>query len=93
MGFGGFAEPPKESVAYRRGYLCGMIRGDGSLRRYDTASRRCRATSFRLALADGEALARTRHYLVTFAVLTTEFDFSAGTWSRRPMRAIRSRFA
>jgi DNA repair photolyase len=29
MGFGGFAEPPKENADYRRGYLCGMIRGDG----------------------------------------------------------------
>jgi DNA repair photolyase len=31
MGVGGFAEPPKETDAYRRGYLCGMIRGDGSI--------------------------------------------------------------
>ena len=31
MGVGGFAEPPKETAAYRRGYLCGMIRGDGSV--------------------------------------------------------------
>ena len=29
MGFGGFAEPPKDSTQYRRGYLCAMIRGDG----------------------------------------------------------------
>ena len=34
MGFGGFAEPPKDSVAYRRGYLCGMIRGDANLGSY-----------------------------------------------------------
>ena len=27
-GVGGFAEPPKESADYRRGYLCAMIRGD-----------------------------------------------------------------
>ncbi len=33
---------------------------------------------FRLALADDEALTRTRDYLGTFAVLTREFDFSAG---------------
>jgi DNA repair photolyase len=31
MGTGGFAEPPKESSAYRRGYLCGMIRADANL--------------------------------------------------------------
>jgi DNA repair photolyase len=31
MGTGGFAEPPKDTAAYQRGYLCGMIRGDGSI--------------------------------------------------------------
>jgi DNA repair photolyase len=36
MGVGSFAEPPKESEDYRRGYLCGMIRGDGSLAPADT---------------------------------------------------------
>ena len=34
MGVGGFAEPPKETAAYRRGYLCGMIRGDGHIGHY-----------------------------------------------------------
>src|SRR6266568_4409048 len=28
IGTGGFAEPRKDSPEYRRGYLCGMIRGD-----------------------------------------------------------------
>jgi DNA repair photolyase len=87
MGFGGFAEPPKESVAYRRGYLCGMIRGDGTLGKYFSAKGDM-IHRFRLALTDTEALARTRQYLGTFAVLTTEFDFSAGRWSQQPMRAI-----
>jgi DNA repair photolyase len=87
MGFGGFADPPKESIAYRRGYLCGIIRGDGTLGRYNTASGSV-SHYFRLALTDHEALARTRDYLASFAVLTSEFDFSAGNWSRRPMRAI-----
>ena len=31
MGMGGFAEGPKDCVDYRRGYLCGMIRGDGHI--------------------------------------------------------------
>ena len=34
MGMGGFAEPPKNTVDYRRGYLCGMVRGDGHLHSY-----------------------------------------------------------
>jgi DNA repair photolyase len=89
MGFGGFAEPPKESVAYRRGYLCGMIRGDATLHRYNTPAGGV-SHQFRLALTDSEALARTRQYLGIFAVFTTEFDFSAGRWSRQPMRAIRT---
>ena len=88
MGFGGFAEPPKESVAYRRGYLCGMIRGDGTRGRYTDRRSGRLSHYFRLGLADDEALIRTRQYLGTFAILTTEFDFSAGRWSRQPMRAI-----
>jgi len=64
MGFGGFAEPPKDTTQYRRGYLCGIIRGDAHLatRRYPTGD----IHSFRLALADAEALGRARHYLGTF---------------------------
>ena len=87
MGFGGFAEPPKESVPYRRGYLCGIIRGDGTLGKYGAASGSV-AHRFRLTLIDHEALARARDYLAIFGVLTSEFDYSAGHWSRRPMRAI-----
>jgi DNA repair photolyase len=90
MGFGGFADPPKESIAYRRGYLCGMIRGDANYGRYVHAPTGRVSHRFRLALADDEALARTRNYLLTFAVVTREFDFSAGTPTRRPIRAIRS---
>jgi DNA repair photolyase len=90
MGFGGFADPPKESIAYRRGYLCGMIRGDANYGRYVYARTGQIAHRFRLALADDQALARTRNYLISFAVLTREFDFSAGTSTRRPIRAISS---
>ena len=38
-GTGAFAEPPLGTREYKRGYLCGMIRGDGHL-----GSRRLRAT-------------------------------------------------
>jgi len=88
MGFGGFAEPPKDSVAYRRGYLCGMIRGDANLGSYSYP--RGVVHRFRLALTDAEALTRTRHFLGTFGVLTDEFDFSPSMVSRLPMRAIRT---
>src|SRR5207245_5391041 len=34
MGTGRFAEGPKDTPEYRRGYLCGMIRGDGHIGSY-----------------------------------------------------------
>ncbi|HEX3750521.1 MAG TPA: intein-containing Rv2578c family radical SAM protein, partial [Streptosporangiaceae bacterium] len=77
MGVGGFAEPPKNTVDYRRGYLCGMIRGDGHLGRY-----------FRLALVDEEGLAQTRYCLGTFGILTTERTFAEAQGRRKAVRAI-----
>jgi hypothetical protein len=63
MGTGAFAEPPSDTPDYRRGYLCGLIRGDGHLGSYSYV-RPGRAASdvhrFRLALADLEALRRAR---------------------------------
>ena len=32
LGTGRFADPPEQSADYRRGYLCGLIRGDGHLK-------------------------------------------------------------
>jgi LAGLIDADG-like domain len=90
MGFGGFAEPPKGSAEYRRGYLCGMIRGDAHYGRYAWPRNGRVSHSFRLALTDGEALQRSREYLAAFGVPTKEFAFSPETPARRPMRAIRS---
>src|SRR6516164_3861979 len=55
MGVGAFAEPPKDSADYRRGYLCGMIRGDGYLRDCEYERRGQGLTHiywFRLALTD-----------------------------------------
>ena len=40
MGTGGFAPGPKGGADYRRGYLCGMIRGDGNLGSYSVRSTR-----------------------------------------------------
>jgi DNA repair photolyase len=89
MGFGGgSADLPKDSVEYRRGYLCGMIRGDANLGSYSYP--RGVVHRFRLALTDTEALTRTRQFLGTFGVLTDEFDFSPSMVSRLPMRAIRT---
>ncbi len=92
MGVGRFAEPPKHDADYRRGYLCGMIRGDGSI----TEGRYRRANGamfnlhqFRLAMTDQEALDRTQSYLARMAIHCTDFVFSEATPTRRPLRAIR----
>jgi DNA repair photolyase len=93
MGVGAFAEPPKDSPDYRRGYLCGMIRGDGNLR--DDAYERVggwdgHTFSFRLALVDQEPLERTRDYFARIGIRTAEFTFSEATAARRRVMAIRS---
>jgi DNA repair photolyase len=94
MGVGGFAEPPKETAAYRQGYLCGMIRGDGSIGHYSYPERRPGGGDsvhfFRLALADPEGLAKTSDYLAQAGIGCIEFTFSHETDRRRPMAAIRT---
>ncbi len=92
MGTGGFAEGPLESDDYRRGYLSGLIRGDGHLKsyHYDRPGRFDHLHVFRLALCDPEALLRAQDYLLDFDVATQEFQFASATASRRPMHAIRT---
>ena len=91
MGFGGLPEPPKESADYRRGYLCGVVRGDGRLRsgRYQNRlGQTYTANQFRLALTDTEALDRTRGYLGRVGIGVTEFAFAPASETRRAMTAI-----
>jgi DNA repair photolyase len=93
LGVGRFAEPPKESADYRRGYLCGMIRGDATIRvgSYPDRTRGWRdVNSFRLALVDSEALDRTSRYLAQAGIGTTEFVFAEASETRRRMLAIRT---
>jgi DNA repair photolyase len=93
IGTGAFADQPAHDEDYRRGYLCGMVRGDGPLGSYSYArpGRNVRDVHlFRLALADGEALARARAFLERAAVATDERVFSAATAARREMNAIYS---
>ena len=79
MGTGGFAERPKQTAAYRRGYLCGLIRADGSIGHY-SYPRRNRAADrsylFRLALAEpGSQASRARaaDYLADAGISCTDF--------------------
>jgi DNA repair photolyase len=95
MGTGKFAGGPEDSGDYRRGYLCGLIRGDGHVGSYQY-ERPERANGdvhrFRLALTDIEALRRARDYLLEVDVATDEFLFQeAGAVGRsKPVRAIRT---
>jgi DNA repair photolyase len=92
-GVGGFARGPDvDAPLYRRGYLCGLIRGDGSLRAYpDRRVERAgqRLHRFRLALADFAALRRARQYLADLDVYPDEFVFAAASGTTREIRAIR----
>lgn len=95
MGFGrirGLA-PPRDAAAYRRGYLRGMIRGDGhpGVYRYQREGRKNGDQHrFRLALDDGEALDRTAAFLAGFGIGTDRFAFQDAMPARRAMEAIRT---
>ncbi|CAA9520123.1 MAG: Radical SAM domain protein, partial [uncultured Solirubrobacteraceae bacterium] len=93
LGTGRFAAVPDHSDDYRRGYLCGLIRGDGHLGSY--SYERAGRTSadyhrFRLALCDEEALDRARTFLDAAAVATQTFAFAAASETRRAATAIRT---
>jgi DNA repair photolyase len=93
VGTGHFAGQPSRGADYRRGYLCGLIRGDGTLGSYSYA--RAGRTHgdvhcFRLALADLEALERAGGFLLAEGVQTRERVFQAAGPGRREMNAIGS---
>jgi len=91
MGTGAFAEPPRETPEYKRGYLCGVVRGDAHIGThvYERPNgRRSEAHRFRLALTDFEALARAQSYLSDLKVETTAFRFAAASERRRELHAI-----
>ena len=93
IGPGGCVAGPTLDDDYRRGYLCGIIRGDGNLKSYAyprPSGRRAMLHRFRLALADTEALKRAHSYLAHLDVATTEFQFAAAAGAHREMRAIRT---
>jgi DNA repair photolyase len=92
LGTGAFAEGPRENDDYRRGYLCGMVRGDGHLKQYvyNTRGRVDIIHGFRLALCDHEALLRAQDYLVDFGVATQERMFSAAQGNHRAVHSISS---
>jgi len=93
MGTGAFADRVIQNADYRRGYLCGVIRGDAHLKTYTYQREHRRADishQFRLALCDLEALVRTRNYLLDFDISTNGFLFQVAAGNRRALHAIRT---
>jgi DNA repair photolyase len=91
LGTGHFADPPKQCADYKRGYLCGLIHGDGHLKSYHhpTSSGGTKTFhGFRLALADFEALRRAQRFLEDVEVMTKEWTFAEAVVGRREIRAI-----
>ncbi len=90
MGTGAFAAPVYQDADYRTGYLCGLIRGDGTVGTYTAlragTTRLDTTHHFRLALCDLEALNRARTWLSYRYIETRQFAFSAS--SVRPMQAL-----
>jgi DNA repair photolyase len=62
MGTGAFGSQPAHDVDYRRGYLCGLLRGGAG------AGYRDRVARFRLATAPPQVEARATSYLAGFGV-------------------------
>ena len=92
LGTGRYAKPPEETLDYRTGYLCGIIRGDGYLASYAYNPRRGTWTlhHFRLAMVDLQALERAKHFLQAFEVETRGAPFQAAVGERKALAAIRN---
>ena len=92
VGTGPLAPQPAPNAEYRRGYLCGMVRGDDTLGAYLTRRSHGRgeyiAHRFRLALTDSEALQRSREFLSQVGVHATERVFERARAGRREVIAI-----
>ena len=91
VGTGPFAPQPLHDADYRRGYLCGIIRGDGTLGTYDCRRARggsYKAYRFRLALTDLEALRRAREFLAAAHVATEQRVFQQAVGARREVTAV-----
>jgi len=90
LGSGRFEAGPRHSDDYERGYLCGIVRGDGTIGSYAYDRPKRTSHRFRLALAGGEALDRAERYLFGYGVHATPFAFPAGSGATRPIHAIRT---
>jgi len=91
VGTGAVARQYEETPDYRRGYLTGMIRGDGTIgsHGYDREGGGGGSVHlFRLALVDTEALSRSSCYLFTEEIETALREFTPATERHRQSMAI-----
>ncbi len=91
LGFGGLVGNRSISSEYRRGYLCGMIRGDAHLAhsKYKGSSGRLwNRFYFRLALVDTCGVDRSDIFLQHFGIKTKRFIFKNSNGVKREMTAI-----
>jgi DNA repair photolyase len=89
LGTGRFAAGPDHGPDYRRGYLCGVIRGDGSIGSYAYGPEGRRVfPRFRLALGDHQGLSRTEEYLRLAGIPTRERVFQRATDTTKQVDAI-----
>ncbi len=92
MGTGRGGHAPLHTREYRRGYLCGLIRGDGHIGSYTYPRRNgqpCNYQRFPLALTDLEALQRAHSFLSDAGAETDQFEFATAA-GYKPMTAIRT---
>jgi DNA repair photolyase len=91
VGPGHFADQPEATLAYRRGYLCGLIRGDGCIWR-STYGRANGTTgekqNFGLSLTDLEALWRAKTHLECASVDTNQRVFQQAVGACREVVAV-----
>jgi DNA repair photolyase len=88
MGTGEFASPPKDGPEYRRGYLSGMIHGDGQVgSRTDEPPNEGvrRVDEFRLGLTEIEAWQRASRFLTELGVPTRGYIFQRGKADRKQL--------
>ncbi|HET9108390.1 MAG TPA: PA0069 family radical SAM protein [Steroidobacteraceae bacterium] len=93
IGTGRFAEEVGKSPDYKRGYLCGMIRGDAPLAVHGCEGKngnRSTRHQFRPVHCDGEALHRAQGYLLDLCIPAREFAHQAAFGGRRAPTGIRA---
>ncbi len=90
LGTGKFAPGPRDGIEYRTGYLCGMIRGDGTIGHYQYryGGRDRPIHAMRLALIDLEPLIRVSTYLLEMGMRTNHRVFQVAAGEHREVRSI-----